>query len=103
MMTKLTIATATGALLLLAMAGPSFAQRPPETTGASSSDTVEAGAPALDRKACADDRRATVGGGGDTVQVPHPEKDLSDKLAKTEGVICPPAEVDPNIHAPAPG
>jgi hypothetical protein len=27
---------------------------------------------------------------------------LSDKLAKSGGVICPPKGVDPEIHAPAP-
>ncbi|MEK9285519.1 MULTISPECIES: hypothetical protein [unclassified Bradyrhizobium] len=27
---------------------------------------------------------------------------LGDKLAKSEGVICPPSGVDPEMHAPAP-
>jgi hypothetical protein len=27
---------------------------------------------------------------------------LGDKLAKSEGVLCPPAGVDPEIHAPTP-
>ncbi|MBR1125908.1 hypothetical protein JQ628_30590 [Bradyrhizobium lablabi] len=27
---------------------------------------------------------------------------LGDKLAKSEGVLCPPAGVDPEMHAPAP-
>ena len=27
---------------------------------------------------------------------------LSDKLAKSDGVLCPPAGVDPEIHAPTP-
>jgi hypothetical protein len=28
---------------------------------------------------------------------------LSDKLASSNGVICPPAGVDPEMHKPAPG
>ena len=27
---------------------------------------------------------------------------LADKLAKSDGVLCPPTDVDPEIHAPAP-
>jgi hypothetical protein len=27
---------------------------------------------------------------------------LSDKLTKSDGVLCPPAGVDPEIHAPTP-
>ena len=27
---------------------------------------------------------------------------LGDKLAKSDGVLCPPAGVDPEIHAPTP-
>jgi len=27
---------------------------------------------------------------------------LGDKLAKTDGVLCPPSGVDPEMHAPAP-
>jgi len=63
--------------------------------------------PARDPKACAPDAGthlnspdtptpklpdATTGSGGN----------LSDKLARSDGVICPP-EVDPDINAPAPG
>jgi hypothetical protein len=99
MRTRGTITAAVGALLALAAAGPSWGQSPPETTGAG--QAAEA-TPQLDRKACADDKRATTGS-GDTVEVPQPGKDLSDKLAATDGVICPPSEVDPNMHAPAPG
>jgi hypothetical protein len=28
---------------------------------------------------------------------------LGDKLAKSDGVLCPPAGVDPEMHAPTPG
>jgi hypothetical protein len=61
-----------------------------------------------DPKACAPGERATVG------QVPEmtpqtrspggtPPEDLTDKLARTDGVICPPSNIDPEIHTPAPG
>ena len=33
----------------------------------------------------------------------EPREDLSNKLARTDGVICPPPGVDPDIHEPAPG
>jgi len=46
--------------------------------------------------------QATVGQGGD-VKVPTPEgKPLGEKLAQSNGVICPPDQVDPQIHAPTP-
>jgi hypothetical protein len=49
------------------------------------------------------DRSATVGKGGD-LKAPSKdrEKSLSEKLAQSGGVICPPAGVDPDIHEPAP-
>jgi hypothetical protein len=58
--------------------------------------------PRIDTKACADERRATIGS-GDTLQAPHPDATTSDRLAQTDGVICPPPDIDPNIRAPAPG
>ena len=55
----------------------------------------------IDPKACAQDR-ATVGQGGD-IDVRQPrDRNLSDRLARTDGVICPPSQVDPEIHAPTP-
>ncbi len=75
-----------------------FAQSPPKS--------VEPVAPKAEQQqsaACAHaDTQATVGQGGD-VKVPTPEgKPLGDKLAQSNGVICPPDAVDPAIHAPAP-
>ncbi|WP_265441011.1 hypothetical protein [Bradyrhizobium sp. SEMIA] len=43
--------------------------------------------------------RATAPDGTTTGQAREP---LGDKLAKSDGVICPPAGVDPEMHAPAP-
>lgn len=100
MMTKLGTAIAMGVLLGVVTAGPSFAQRPPEPTN--DAQKAEPARPSLDPKACAGDRRSTIGR-GDTVEVPQPDKTLSEKLAETEGVICPPPEIDPDIRMPTPG
>lgn len=60
-------------------------------------------APRLDPKACRDRDRLQR---GDTVETdgaaPRQDETPSDKLARTEGVICPPPELDPDIRAPAP-
>lgn len=59
-------------------------------------------APKLDPKACTDRDRLTK---GDTVETDgHAPSDdnPSDKLARTDGVICPPPGLDPHIRAPAP-
>jgi hypothetical protein len=56
--------------------------------------------PAAAPKACAPGERLQPGQGGPKV----PEttgQNLSDKLARNEGVLCPP-NVDPNIKAPTP-
>ncbi len=57
-----------------------------------------AGAQTVDPKACAPGERATLGSGA-TGQPQTPQAgandNLSDKLARTDGVICPPANIDP--------
>ncbi|MGI8526269.1 MAG: hypothetical protein ACR2K5_08840 [Pseudolabrys sp.] len=60
-------------------------------------------AQSIDNKACAQ-QRATVGAGDQLTVENKNGKDstLSDKLAKSDGVICPPADVDANIKAPTP-
>ena len=52
---------------------------------------------------CAD-ARATVGKGRDVdaKQPQEQDKSLSQKLAQSNGVICPPPTVDPGIKKPAP-
>jgi hypothetical protein len=57
-----------------------------------------------DPSACAQpDTQTTVGKGG---QLETPKQDatgnLSDKLARSGGVICPPEHVDPEIKQPTP-
>jgi hypothetical protein len=50
--------------------------------------------------ACADDQRLRTGSAGP--QQPNPNsQNLSEKLAQTDGVLCPP-NVDPEIKAPTP-
>jgi hypothetical protein len=44
----------------------------------------------------------TPAGGGATVGSAQPGNDLSDKLAHSNGVICPPPGVDPGMGVPPP-
>jgi hypothetical protein len=54
----------------------------------------------LDPNAC--DHRATVGEGGELDTRRADGRDLSEQLAESGGVICPPSLVDPAIKAPTP-
>jgi hypothetical protein len=53
----------------------------------------------VDPKACSDDQRLRLN--GQSAPRDPSSQDLSDKLAKTEGVLCPP-NVDSDIKAPTP-
>ncbi|HEY7998631.1 MAG TPA: hypothetical protein VIE87_07410 [Pseudolabrys sp.] len=55
----------------------------------------------LDPGACGRDR-ATIGQGGELSTKKDDGRNLSDQLAQSGGVICPPTEVDPAINAPTP-
>jgi hypothetical protein len=58
-------------------------------------------APVPSPKACAERLQPRA---GDTPRLSGPaDEQLSDKLDRSEGVICPPAGVDPEIAAPPPG
>ena len=59
---------------------------------------------AVDSKACAPGERLKPNAAEQTVQAPPQTtgENLSDRLARTDGVLCPP-NVDPDIRAPAPG
>jgi hypothetical protein len=80
---------------LLAMCGSAAAQKTPD-----------AGGPALNRKACAEHNlqgKSDIRGDTPETQGRAPAEDsLSEKLAQSGGVICPPEGLDPNIRAPAP-
>ena len=54
-----------------------------------------------DPKACAPGDRLQAGERGATAPSTTTGESLSDKLARTDGVICPPV-VDPGIRAPTP-
>jgi len=75
---------------------PAFAQAPPRDA-----TQVAPKAEQVDPKACAQGR-ATVGQGGGLDVQKQPGATLSDKLAQSNGVICPPAGVDSEIREPAP-
>jgi hypothetical protein len=60
-------------------------------------------APKLDPKACADRERLPHADiPGTEGRAPESEEHLGDKLARTDGVICPPPGLDPDIRAPTP-
>ena len=86
--------TAMAAAILMPVA--SFAQAPPQTQMQGPPKTE-----LLDTKACANNR-ATVGQGGDLDMQKPAGRTLSDQLARTDGVICPPEHVDPDIRAVTP-
>lgn len=89
-----------GLAMLAALALPSLAaaQAPP-----AAKPPVAPESERLDPSRCApSDTHATQGRGGDS-QASRPAGDnLSDKLARSDGVICPPQQVDPDIRAPTP-
>jgi hypothetical protein len=58
--------------------------------------------PKLDPKACADRDRLTQGDTHESQGRAPTSESTSDKLARTEGVICPPPGLDPDIRIPAP-
>jgi hypothetical protein len=58
--------------------------------------------PMPDPKACAPGERLRAGVEGPRAPTVGSGEHLSDKLARTDGVICPPAGVDTEIRAPTP-
>jgi hypothetical protein len=84
--------------LLLSPAG-AFAQAPPQSKPPVAPKTEQ-----LDPNACAhSDTLATVGKGGEVdVRNEGGKQSLSDKLARSGGVICPPEHVDPEMKQPTP-
>ena len=57
--------------------------------------------PAVDPKACAPGDRLQPGAPNPSAPAATSGESLSDKLARTDGVICPP-NVDPDIRMPTP-
>ncbi len=87
------LAALTAAMLMPALAA---AQAPPKMRV-----PAAPGSEQRDPKACAQGG-ATVGSGGSVNAQKQPGDTLSDKLAQSGGVICPPPGVDPEIREPTP-
>ncbi len=93
---EIRISVAVGLLLLPIGA---IAQAPPQ-----SKPPVAPKAEQLDPDACAhSDTQATVGKSSEAdARDDGDKRSLSDKLARSGGVICPPKHVDPEIRQPTP-
>jgi len=95
MLHRLGIFALTIAVVVPALA---LAQAPPTTK-----PPVAPKADQLDPKACANtDTPSTMGRGSEGDQQRDTTGNLSDKLARSGGVICPPDRVDPEIRQPTP-
>lgn len=90
------------AFILAVFGGDALAQAPPSAPAAPPAQTAPPSKPHDDRCAPTEARpgdgtlspRGEAGGRGGA--------GLSDKLARSDGVLCPPRNVDPEMHAPAP-
>ena len=81
-----------------ALVMPAFAQTPPKAAPPTAPKSEQ-----LDSTACApSDTPSTVGKGAPTDAQPPADSNLSDKLARSNGVICPPSNLDHEIRAPTP-
>ena len=85
---------ALAAAILMPVTGA--AQAPPKSIAPVAPQTEQ-----LDPKACAQDREM-VGKRSDLDMQDPQGKSLSDRLARSDGVICPPSHIDPEIKAPTP-
>ncbi len=85
-------------LFALAAAIPAMAgaQTPPKPDAPIPPKTEQ-----LDPNSCGQDR-ATIGQGTQLETEKSDGRNLSEKLAQSGGVLCPPAQVDPAIKKPAP-
>ncbi|GLH79709.1 hypothetical protein SSBR45G_46180 [Bradyrhizobium sp. SSBR45G] len=79
---------------LLASTSVVHAQAPPTPATPPQATAPDANA------ACAPNARATATPDGITTG--RAGEPLGDKLAKTNGVLCPPSGIDPEMHAPTP-
>ena len=79
-------------------AGVAVAQAPPSTKTPVAPKTEQ-----VDPKCAESDTQTTVGKGGEfETQRQDGKENLSDKLARSGGVICPPEYVDSEIKQPTP-
>ena len=85
------------ASLLIAASGTAIAQAPPAP--ATPPQQTAPPSPQHTANCTPQDRPNRQADGTTTGQSREP---LGDKLAKSDGVLCPPAGVDPEMHAPTP-
>lgn len=85
------------ASLLIAASGSAIAQAPP----APATPPQQTAPPSPQHAAnCAPQDRPNRSPDGITTG--QSREPLGDKLAKSDGVLCPPSGIDPDMHAPAP-
>ncbi|WP_369721527.1 hypothetical protein AB8Z38_31720 [Bradyrhizobium sp. LLZ17] len=85
--------------LVMAASGAAIAQAPPAPATPPQQTAPPSPQHATDCSPADRARGAATPDGKTTGQSREP---LGDKLAKSEGVLCPPAGIDPEMHAPAP-
>ena len=85
------------ASLLIAASGSAIAQAPPAP--ATPPQQTAPPSPQHAANCMPQDRPNRQADGTTTGQSREP---LGDRLAKSDGVLCPPSGVDPDMHAPAP-
>ena len=87
--------------ILLASAGSALAQAPPSP--ATPPQQTAPPAPARPDKCAAMENGAHPGAAAPEAQTTgQARQPLGDKLAQSDGVLCPPAGVDPEMRAPTP-
>lgn len=86
-------------MMLLASAGSTLAQAPPSPA----TPAQQTAPPAPDRSAnCAPLEKGFHPGTAEGRTTGQSREPLGDKLARSDGVLCPPAGVDPDMRAPTP-
>ena len=86
--------------VLLAMPAAALAQAPP--TGATPMQQTAPPPPQTSSNCAAMAQNGTSTQDNSTVGRAGSGEQLGDRLAKSDGVLCPPANVDPAMRAPAP-
>ncbi|MCX7307870.1 MAG: hypothetical protein NTZ72_07925 [Afipia sp.] len=89
--------------MIAAIPAVAFAQASPTSATPSAetapSNTARGSQNCAPTQAVPNDGTIAPRGNSTTGQATEP---LGDKLAKSDGVLCPPADVDPQMHTPAP-
>jgi hypothetical protein len=86
-----------GLTIAVLLPAAAWAQAPPTTKPPVAPMTEQ-----LDPKCARSDTPSTMGKGNEADQQREATGNLSDKLARSGGVICPPEHVDPEIRQPTP-